>query len=630
MVEELSTGSDFAGYRIESIIGRGGMGVVYLATHERLERRVALKLIAPERAADEAFRRRFLRESKLAASIEHPHAVPVYEAGAADDGTVFIAMQYVEGTDLGALLEAETWLEPPRAARLLGQIAEALDQAHRRGLVHRDVKPANVLVGEVGDEEWAYLTDFGATKASAGMDLTGTGEWLGTLGYASPEQIQGQLVDARSDVYSLGCVLFEALTGQPPYERGNHVAKLFAHVNDPPPAVTELAPDLPAELDRVIARALAKEPGKRFPSAGDLARAAGAAIGGEAITARERSVATGEARVGVATAEAPTRVLRRLWPGRAGGRARWLWAGAAIAGLAAVAVALVLTVGDDGRGPRVVAEIEVGERPLGLVVARGDLWVTDQSEQLVSRVDPDSNEVIGDPIVVGSEPAGVKFGEGSLWVANSGADTVTRIDPVDSEVIDVIPVGERPAGVRFGEGAVWVTNVDDDTVSRIDPRSKAVEEIEVGDSPAGIAVGEGGVWVANSKDGTVSRIAPNDLEVVTEIEVGVRPRGVAVGPDSIWVANALDGTVSRIDPDTSQVVGGPIDVGRGPAQLTVGEKWVWVANERDNTVDRIDPETGEVVGEAIEVGARPRAIVVGAGSIWVANSAGGSITRIDP
>ena len=149
MVQELSRGSEFAGYRIESVLGRGGMGVVYLATHERLDRLVALKLIAPERAANETFRRRFLRESKLAASIEHPHAVPLHEAGAADDGTVFIAMQYIEGTDLGALLETETWLEPPRAARLLAQIAEALDEAHRRGLVHRDVKPANVLIGEV-------------------------------------------------------------------------------------------------------------------------------------------------------------------------------------------------------------------------------------------------------------------------------------------------------------------------------------------------------------------------------------------------------------------------------------------------------------------------------------------------
>jgi YVTN family beta-propeller protein len=626
VLEELSTGSDFAGYRIESVIGRGGMGVVYLATHERLERRVALKLIAPERAADEAFRRRFLRESKLAASIEHPHAVPVYEADAADDGTVFIAMRYVEGTDLGALLETESWLDPPRAARLLGQIAEALDQAHRRGLVHRDVKPANVLIGEVGDEEWAYLTDFGATKPSAGTDLTGTGEWLGTLGYASPEQIQGQAVDARSDVYSLGCVMFEALTGQPPYERGDHVAKLFAHVNDPPPTVTELAPDLPAELDRVIARALAKTPSERFPSAGDLARAASAAIAGEAITTAERSVATGEARAGVATAEAPTRVLRRLWPGRAGGRARWLWAGAALAGLAAVAAALLLFRGD-GEGPRVIETIEVDGRPLGLAVARGEVWVTDRSGGVVSRIDAESNEVMRGQIPVGDDPVGVKFGAGSLWVANSGSDTVSRIDAGSAKVIDEIPVGRSPAGVRAGEGAVWVTNIDDDTVSRIDPRSKRVEEIEVGDAPAGIAIGEGGVWVANAKDGTVSRIAP-DLEVVDEIEVGARPRGIAAGRDAIWVASGIDGTVTRIDPDTSEVEGEPIDVGDGPGQIVVGESWIWVTNERDDTVSRLDPDTGEVVGEPIEVGDAPRAITLGQDSVWVANSGDGTISRI--
>ncbi len=608
------------------MIGRGGMGVVYLATDEELDRRVALKVIAPERASDHQFRRRFERESKLAASIEHPHVVTVYEAGEAA-GTVYIAMRYIEGTDLGALLEAEGWLEPERAARLVAQVAGALDEAHRRGLVHRDVKPANVLVGEVGGEEWAYLSDFGATRRSTGTALTEPGEWLGTLGYASPEQIQGRRVDARSDVYSLGCVLFEALTGQLPFDRADHVAKLFAHVNDRPPAATDLAPELPAEVDRVIARALAKEPADRFPSAGDLGRAATAAVRGEPTAGRERSVATGEARSGVAADSAETAVTSRLRGPRLRRVPRWRWVAAlGVLAMLIAAAALLLPRGDH---PEVVAKIKVGKRPVGIAVGRALAWVTDRDEGTVSRIDPDTNQLVGPPIRVGRAPIGVRSGEGSVWVAVSGDDQVARIDPDSGEVVSRIDVENHPAGIQVGAGAVWVTNLKSDAVSRIDPDTEQVESIAVGNGPSGIAVGEGGVWVANSLDGTVSRILPWPRVVAQKITVGTRPRGVAAGAGSVWVANTSDATVSEIDPDTFQVVGEPIDVGRAPAGVTVGEKWVWITNERDNTLSRIDPDTGAVVGEAIEVGPRPRGIAVGDGSVWVANSADGTVSRIE-
>jgi DNA-binding beta-propeller fold protein YncE len=626
VAEQLSGGSKLAGYRIESVIGRGGMGVVYLATHERLERRVALKLIAPERAADNTFRRRFLRESRLAASIEHPNAVPVYEAGEADDGTVYIAMRYVEGTDLRALLAAEGWLEARRAAGLVAQVAGALDEAHRRGLTHRDVKPANVLIGEVGGEEWAYLSDFGATRRSAGSDITGTGDWLGTVDYASPEQIQGKRVGAGSDIYSLGCVLYEALTGRLPFEREDEVAKLYAHVNDPPPSLTALDPTLPAELDRVVARALAKDPADRYPSAGDLARAAVAAAAGETTAEQERSVATGEARSGVRVDAAPTRTMRPLRPPLLGGPPPWRLVGALAALAVVVAVAGPLVLG--GSVPRVVATIDVGGRPLGVAVGPGSVWVTDQESNTLTPLDPDFDRVAGPPIPVGSEPAGVKSGEGFVWVANSGDGTVSRVNQRSGQVL-TIPVGRRPVGIRVGEGAVWVTNLAGDSVSKIAPRTLRVERIPVGDGPAGIAVGEGGVWVANTLDGTIARILPASGDLAATIDVGERPRGVAVGEGSVWVANASDDTVTRIDADTSEVVGEPIEVGQGPGQVVVGETWVWVTNEGDNTVSRIDPESGEVVDEPIAVGAAPRAITVGQGSVWVANSGDGTVSRID-
>ena len=279
----------FGGFRIESIAGRGGMGVVYRAVQLDLGRSVALKLIAADRAADPAFRERFQRESRLAALIDHPNVVPVHGAGEAD-GQLYLVMRYVPGTDLHRLLKAEGPLEPMRAAEIVAQVASALDAAHAAGLVHRDVKPANVLLA--GDH--AYLSDFGLTRfLSSEEQLTETGQWLGTTDFSSPEQLQGQRIDARADIYSLGCVLHAALLGKPPYPRATMPATLLAHLQDPIPRPSESG--APAGFDRVMARALAKLPEDRFPSAGDLGRAALAAAAGESVTESERSVAVGQA-----------------------------------------------------------------------------------------------------------------------------------------------------------------------------------------------------------------------------------------------------------------------------------------------------------------------------------------------
>jgi DNA-binding CsgD family transcriptional regulator len=275
-MRDLAQGSVLGDFRIEGAIGRGGMGVVYQAVQLSLGRPVALKLIAPHLADDQDFRERFLRESRLAASIDHPHIVPVYVAGE-EEGLHYIAMRFVEGVNLRTAISAEGRLEPARAARLVAQVASALDSAHERGLVHRDVKPANILVARHGGEEHAYLTDFGLTKREASQGLTGTGEWVGTIDYVAPEQLRGREVDGRSDVYSLGCVLFECLTGQLPFPRENDMAKMWAHVSDPAPAPTYLAPDVPPELSDVVLRAMAKAPADRFPSAAELARAAAGA-----------------------------------------------------------------------------------------------------------------------------------------------------------------------------------------------------------------------------------------------------------------------------------------------------------------------------------------------------------------
>jgi serine/threonine protein kinase len=267
-----------AGYRIEEVIGRGGMGVVYRATQLALERAVAIKLIAAERSEDPVFRERFAAESRIASAIEHANVIPVYEAGE-DDGLLFIAMRLVEGLDLGQLLARVGPLPPQRAARVIAQIAGALDAAHARGLVHRDVKPANVLVA-ADQPEHAYLTDFGVAKYTGALTrITRADQWVGTLDYLAPEQIRGEQLEARADIYALTGVMYHCLTGETPFPRDSEAATMWAHVSASPPIPSGVRPELPEELDEVIARGMAKDPMDRYASAGDLARAAALALG---------------------------------------------------------------------------------------------------------------------------------------------------------------------------------------------------------------------------------------------------------------------------------------------------------------------------------------------------------------
>ena len=262
-------GLRIAGYRLEREIGRGGMAVVYLAEDLALGRRVAVKLLAPELARNDLFRKRFARESRAAAAIDHPHIVPVFEAGEAE-GVLYIAMRYVQGRDLRALLDREGPLPLRKTLRITAQVASALDAAHAHDLVHRDVKPGNILVAEGTDSdhpEHVYLTDFGLTKKS--LSLTGfttMGQFVGTVDYVAPEQVSGQPVDGRCDVYSLGCVVFEALSGAPPFRRDDDFALLWAHLHEPPPALSGLRAGLPPALDGVLAKALAKAPDDRYDS----------------------------------------------------------------------------------------------------------------------------------------------------------------------------------------------------------------------------------------------------------------------------------------------------------------------------------------------------------------------------
>ena len=355
---DLAAGSELAGYRIEAMAGRGGMGVVYRATDLALERPVALKLISDEFAEDVSFRERFKRESKLAASIRHPNVITVFRAGE-EDGRLYIAMDYIEGTDLKALIASHGRLEPRLAADIVSQVAAALDAAHAKTLVHRDVKPANVLIAEEHDSCHAYLTDFGLTKHTASESaMTGTGMVVGTIDYMAPEQIEGVQLDARTDIYSLGCVLYEALAGQVPYPRDSNLAKMYAHVSESPPSVGALAPDIAPEFEVIVKRAMAKDPEERYLSAGDLGEAVLAATEGRSIAVAERSVAAGEAAPrgagaapatatrAAATEQPPTRAMEPHAPRRR--RPVVLGAAGLLAAVVVAAILLVPGSGDEG------------------------------------------------------------------------------------------------------------------------------------------------------------------------------------------------------------------------------------------------------------------------------------------
>ncbi|MFL5251186.1 MAG: protein kinase domain-containing protein [Myxococcales bacterium] len=289
-MRELAPGSDFGDWRIDHLIGRGGMGIVYQATDRRLGRPVAIKLIADDRSGDPSFRERFEREAQLTAAIDHPNVIPVYAAGEID-GQLYLATRFVDGTDLHKLLREKGPLPPERAADIARQVAEALDAAHAAGLVHRDVKPANVLLSG----RHTYLSDFGLTRSvEAEAQLTDTDERLGTVDFMSPEQLRGQRLDARSDVYALGCLLFTVLTGSPPFHRPTAAATITAHLESPPPLASRVV-GVPDEFDEVIRRALEKDAELRFQSAGDLGRAAVAAAEGQTTRDLGHSVARGEA-----------------------------------------------------------------------------------------------------------------------------------------------------------------------------------------------------------------------------------------------------------------------------------------------------------------------------------------------
>jgi YVTN family beta-propeller protein len=652
----LQTGTTLGDYRIDGVAGQGGMGVVYRATQQGLGRAVALKVIAAEFADDVDFRNRFTSEAQLAASIDHPNVVPVFGAGEVD-GVLYLAMRYVEGTDLRSLVAAAGRLDAERAVRIVWQVAGALDAAHRRGLVHRDVKPPNVLIAHEGDEH-AYLTDFGLTKhAAASGGFTRTGQFVGTPDFSAPEQIRGEHADARADVYALGAVLFHALTGRVPFPRDSELAKMYAHLNDPAPAASPLAPGAPAGLDAVIGTAMAKAPEERFASAGDLARAAWAALQGEVAPAPAGSVATGEA------AQQPSRVADTPAPripsvatsspsapvGASGVGGNGVPPAGAPASLSpSGAPATSRPAGPAGwpRGRRIALLVAL---PCLLLLAAGAaaagaLGVFGGEEEPEPRAsqppvatatptaEPPAQAKVTTTIPVGDGPDGITADGKRIFVSHAKDGTLREIDANrDAVVGDPVQVGTNPDQIAAGKGTLWVVDASSSNLARLqsEPTLQPTATIPIGKDAQGISLGVQLAWVANTGDDTVQRIDRAQAQTVGDpIGVGDHPIGIHVG-SKVWVTNFRDGTLSKIDIATAQVEGAPLETGSGARGVTEGFGAVWVSNLHDDTVTRVDPSTFEVEAQ-IPVGKEPKELVAALGSVWVVNSKSNTVTRIDP
>jgi serine/threonine protein kinase len=614
-VAELAIGKTLAGYRIDALIARGGMGVVYRATHLSLERSVALKVITGELAGREGFRERFLRESRLAARLDHPAVVPVYDAREVD-GELIVAMRLVEGGDLRRAIDREGPLQPARAIALLGQVADALDAAHAAGIVHRDVKPHNILVE--GDR--AYLSDFGLAKA---LGESGTRQSaasvVGTAEYMSPEQWRGGAVGPAADVYSLGCVLYEALTGIVPFARKE--------------ADTE--PEIPEGLDEVIERAAAKDPDDRYPSAGALIEAAREREGAGLAATRVLSE-TSDHPTPPSAFSSPVGEKRQTEGGggfdlsRLQGRRRLQWIGAGVALLAGLAVLMVTLLSGDGI--TVSDPIPIGQAPLRITASAAGVWVSSERDGTLTRLDPESGEQVGPPVRLGAGISGVAIGGQWLWATNPRRGELLRIDKGDGRVLETIDVGGAPGPIALGGGRVWVADEEGRGVTVVNSEGGRIYRrgLPPRSAPLRLATGAGGLWVSSATAGNVRRIDLGDLMAGEPIAVGRGPAGVTVAAGLVWVANSRSDTVSRVDPSIHAVLGDPIEVGARPGGIDAGTSAIWVASAAEDAVTRIDLATGEREGSPVGVGPEPGAVAIGAGSVWVVNNGDGTVTRIEP
>jgi serine/threonine-protein kinase len=507
-------GTDFVGYRIEELIGRGGMGVVYRAYDLRLKRTIALKLVAPELALDEHFRERFARETELAMALEHPNVIPIYDAGDVD-GRLYLAMRLVEGPDLRGILRREGALPAERAHAICAQVASALDAAHAKGLVHRDVKPSNVLVDA---DDHVYVADLGVGRR---LEEVGEDRSVGTPAYLPPEEIEGGPVDGRADVYSLGCLFYECLTGEPPFRRDSPLALAWAHLEEEPMPSSARRDGLPQAIDAVLGKALAKSPDDRYATCAGFMDDA-------------------EHALGFARSRGSRRLLVLL----------------AIAGLLAAAAAAYVFL--HGHGTAAVPEVHANS---------------------LVRIDPATNKV-SDVIDVGRQPIAIAIGahSDSVWVYNEDSRSISEIDPHASHVRRTISVRDGPVNFALPYGpalaadasGAWLVGEDPKTlagmVTNVRPGVPGSRGFRIGDHAYGVALGEGAVWIVAGKR-TLVRLDPRTGKITARrrFAKSVSFASITAGAGFVWLVDSEHGFLYRVDPNRLRLAG-RLFIGPGPGR----------------------------------------------------------------
>jgi ABC-type transport system substrate-binding protein/streptogramin lyase len=603
------SGTVLAGFRLTASIGEGAMGAVYLADETSGGGRVALKVLAPELARDERFRQRFLRESTIAAGLDHPSIVRTLASGE-EDGVLYLAMEYVDGTDLRKLLQRNGSLDPQRAVALIAQIADALDAAHAAGLVHRDVKPGNIIVSGGEATERAHICDFGlARHISSVSSLTGERGFVGTIDYVPPEQIEGRRLDGRADVYSLGCVLYECLTGTRPFDRESELSVVFAHLNEPPPRVTDVRPDLPVVFDAVVERALAKSPNDRYSTCSELARAARAALSGKKLR--------------------PRRVRRRLL---LAGTVALVAAGAAVAGVLATrdtsAKGLTLRFRPsslnvlDARARQVEERVpfgtrlDVGDGWSDVAVTGRSAWVLLGARQRLLRIDLATGTLTRSIKLPFSPGARLLAALGSVWVTQDLGPRLLRIDARTGEVSRrfTFPRQALGAGLAYGAGALWLTLGAD--VARIDPRSgRVLRRFATGSR--WLAYADGAVWAVNPGNGAVTKIDPVENMIAARTKLHGWASDLAVGGGTVWVSVIPDSVVFRLNEDDLSVEG-TVPAGPDPERLAFADGKLWIANTAASTVSSLDEVSG--ARQRLAASAEPAAMAFAGSRLFVAAS----------
>jgi serine/threonine-protein kinase len=662
------------------------MGVVFRATQLALARPVALKVIAPEWAADEGYRDRFERESQLTASIDHPNVIPVYEAGELD-GRLYLMMRWVEGTDLRALLSSSGGLSAKRAIGLLRPVASALAAAHRRGLIHRDIKPANVLIAHREDEadDHVYLSDFGIARRADGESITRTGLFVGTVDYMAPERLQGAKGDAASDTYSFGCMLFEVLTGHVPFDRPSDVAKIFAHVSDPIPSAGEAVAGVPAELDAIVTKAMAKRPENRFGSAGELVVALEHAL--QELHIAERSAplkasppdvppaepATATDRVAAAATEpisAPTKPAatkpqasraktgpttptalpigghKRQPVQRTPRRSPILWL-APIAALAAAGVLIVvLTSGSsdhktgggapaaanasnrtgltiEGNGLSQGWTIDVSGRPGSIAVGSRNVWISLPNQGELVRFNPltGRRRVFSAP----GKPTGIAAGFSALWVAETASRSLAQFNGDSGAHIRSTPLSGIPTAVAVdqNDSSAWVAD-SSGNISHVALGAGVIgDPARIAPAAMSIAWGEGWLWATNGADRGLVRVSLGTAGSSTTYDASPHP--VAVTLDlGVWTGHAT-GHVTRFNPLPDQLrVNGDLTLPAKLDSIAATEKspFIWAISQSAMTLYRVTNTSTPALTGTVVFPSPPIALATGGRSVWVATQDG--------